>query len=269
MTADLDLPAYFDRIGWHGTPDPTLATVRALLAAHMLAIPFENLDVLLGWPVRLDLDGVQAKLVRARRGGYCSEHATLFAAVLERLGFAPLRHSARVILMSPRTQSPRTHTFLSVTLPEGRFVLDPGFGGPAPQVPVLLADGGDAPPPDAKHWMVRDGDFWLLRTRSGEKVVDLWVTSLEEEHPIDLEMANHFTATHPTSPFLQRLMMSRFGKEGRVTVHNCEATIRQGDATQTILLADRKALRTFIAEHFGFDLPEVETLHIPSIPGWG
>ena len=60
-----------------------------LLEAHIAHIPFENFDVLLGRPVRLDLEGLQSKLVMSRRGGYCFEHATLFAAVLERLDEPP------------------------------------------------------------------------------------------------------------------------------------------------------------------------------------
>jgi N-hydroxyarylamine O-acetyltransferase len=65
-------------------------------------IAFENFDVLLGRPIRLDLASLQDKLVRRRRGGYCFEQVTLFAAVLERLGFAPVRHTARVIRVVPR-----------------------------------------------------------------------------------------------------------------------------------------------------------------------
>jgi len=107
----------------------------------MAAIPFENLDVLLGRPVRLDLASLQAKLVDARRGGYCFEHVTLFAAVLEQLGFTPVRHSACVVLVNPRTAAPRTHMFLTVPLAEGTFVVDPGFGVLAPKVPLPLEDG--------------------------------------------------------------------------------------------------------------------------------
>ena len=33
-------------------------------------------------------------------------------------------------------------------------------------------------------------------------------------------------------------------------------------------LTDRKALRNLLAEHFGFDLPEVETMRVPAIEGW-
>jgi N-hydroxyarylamine O-acetyltransferase len=94
MTRTLDLGAYLERIGWNGDARSDLATLAALLDAHMTRIPFENLDVLLGRGIRLDLDGLQRKLVDARRGGYCFEHATLFAAALEALGFAPIRHAA-------------------------------------------------------------------------------------------------------------------------------------------------------------------------------
>ena len=88
MTTPLDLEAYFRRIQWGGETSPTFETLAGLLRAHMLRIQFENLDVLLGRPVRLDLDSLPDKLVRARRDGYCFEHATLFAAVLEKLDFS-------------------------------------------------------------------------------------------------------------------------------------------------------------------------------------
>lgn len=94
MSDVIDLDAYFQRIGWSGGRDPTLATLSGLLEAHTAHVPFENLDVLLGRGVRLDLDSLQAKIVGARRGGYCFEHATLFAAVLEAVGFDVTRRAS-------------------------------------------------------------------------------------------------------------------------------------------------------------------------------
>src|SRR5262249_40406662 len=135
-----DLDAYLKRIGWSRETPPALETLSGLLRAHMSSIPFENLDVLLGRPVRLDLDSLQQKLLHARRGGYCFEHSILLAAATEQLGFKPARHSARVVLFFPRTETPRTHMFLTVNLPQGRFVLDPGFGGAAAQFAIPLVD---------------------------------------------------------------------------------------------------------------------------------
>ncbi len=67
MTLDLD--AYLERIQWGDEARPTLASLTSLLGAHMARIPFENLDVLCGRTPRLDLQGVEDKLVRRRRGG--------------------------------------------------------------------------------------------------------------------------------------------------------------------------------------------------------
>jgi N-hydroxyarylamine O-acetyltransferase len=264
----LDLDAYVERIKYGGGTDPDFDTLAGLLRAHMAAIPFENLDVLLGRPVRLDLDGVQRKLVRARRGGYCFEHATLFAAVLERLGFRPVRHTARVVLVAPRTQSPRTHMFLTVPLGEETFVVDPGFGAFAPDVPLMLGEAAAASAGSATHWMARDGVQWVLRTQSGDKTLDCWVSTLDQDNLVDFEVGNHFTATHPTSPFVNRIMMRALTGDGRVTVMNRDLTIWRGDEAQATQLANRAALRSLLVEHFGFDLPEVERLRVPSIPEW-
>ncbi len=263
----LALDEYFERICWAGDRKPNHETLAGLLRKHMTAIPFENLDVLLGRPVRVDLESVQRKLVRDRRGGYCFEHVTLFGAVLDALGFETARHSARVVLFTPREESPRAHMFLTVTLPQGRFVVDPGFGGPAPLVPVPLT-GGSPEIPGMTHWLARNGDDWILRTERDGKPFDAWVSTLERDHPVDFEMANHFTATHPDSPFVNMIMMSRFTEDGRVSVMNRDVTVGGGVRSEARRLADRHALRELLREQFGFDLPDVEQIKVPAIPEW-
>ena len=264
--ADVDLDAYLARIGWTQSREPTFATLAGVLRAHVRTIPFENLDVLLGRGIELDLRALQAKLVRARRGGYCFEHATLLAAMLEALGFAPVRHSARVTLFAPRTEVPRTHMMLTIAFPEGRYVLDPGFGGLAPDAPVALTDA--TPSEDASHWMARDGEYWVLRARSAGKIVDCWATTLEIDNASDFILANHYTATHPASGFRNKLMLRAFADDARVTVVNRSVTITDASTSRTSELADRKELRALLLRHFGFDLPEVESLRVPSIEGW-
>ena len=262
----VDLDAYLDRIGWTGSREPTFATLAGVLRAHVRRIPFENLDVLLGRGIDLDLGALQRKLVRARRGGYCFEHAMLFAAALDALGFAPVRHSARVVLVSPRTEVPRTHMFVTVALPEGTFVLDPGFGGLAPDRPVPLVDAPHVE--GASHGMANDGAYWVLKARTGDRIVDCWATTLEVDNASDFVVANYYTSTHPASAFRNRLMLRAFVGDARVSVMNRSVTIADGAASRTHELADRAALRALLAEHFGFDLPEAETIRVPSIEEW-
>ena len=74
--------AYLARIGAAAPDEPTLAALAALHRAHLLAVPFENLDIALGRPIRLDRPALLAKVVDARRGGYCYELNGLFALLL-------------------------------------------------------------------------------------------------------------------------------------------------------------------------------------------
>ena len=276
MAHRLDLDAYFTRIHWRGTTAPTHATLAGLLAAHMDHIPFENIDVLLGRPVRLDLEGLQAKLVHARRGGYCFEHATLFAAVLEALGFAPLRHAARVIVFQPRSEVARTHMFLSVTVDGARYVVDPGFGPFASRSPVPLdgagvpvpLDGAGVPPDRPMHRMAREGADWVLHAPHHGTQVAAWISTLEPENPADFEVANYFIATHPDSLFRNWLIASAATPDGRVNVMNRDVTVVRAGTPTTVQLPHRNALRALLAENFGFDLPEVETIQVPAIPDW-
>ena len=268
MNEPIDLDAYFERIRWGGATHPAYETLAGLLRAHMRHIPFENLDVLLGKGIELDLAALQGKLVHARRGGYCFEHATLFAAVLDALGFAPVRHSARVVLVAPRTEVPRTHMFLTVPLAEGTFVVDPGFGRLAPDMPLVLDDATQAPAASATHWMARDSAYQVMRTRKEGRIVDAWTSTLETDNASDFVVANHYIATHPASAFRNRLLLRALTDHGRISVMNRDVTIQDESGSSTTVLADRAALRALLVEHFGFDLPAVATLRVPAIDGW-
>src|SRR4051812_48628397 len=95
--SDSDLAAYFARIGHAGRRAPTLPALSGIVAAHATAIPFENLDVLLGRGARLDSGAVVDKLVHRGRGGYCFEHNTLLLHALQALGFDVTGLAARVL----------------------------------------------------------------------------------------------------------------------------------------------------------------------------
>ena len=59
-TQSLDLDAYLLRTGYTGRVTPTRETLEGMHLAHATHIPFENLDVLLGRSLRLDLERLQA-----------------------------------------------------------------------------------------------------------------------------------------------------------------------------------------------------------------
>jgi len=268
MTA-FDLDAYLARIGWRGPLEPTLETLSDLTRAHISRIPFENLDVLLGRGIRLDLDSLAAKMVAAGRGGYCFEHATLFQAVLERLGFSLTAHAARVVMTVPRHRSPRTHMFLVAAINGERYVVDPGFGGHTALGPVPLRDGVSVRDGGDRHRMVRRDGEWVLEAEIDGRMTPLWVSGLEPQLPVDFELANYWVSTAAASPFVNRLMLRALTPDGgRTSVMNREVTVRRGGRTEKYQLADRKALRALLAGDFGFDLPEIEQVRVPMVPEW-
>jgi N-hydroxyarylamine O-acetyltransferase len=266
MTA-FNLDAYLARIGWQGPLEPTIETLAALTRAHMTRIPFENLDVLLGRGIRIDVESVHAKLVAAGRGGYCYEHATLLQAALEAVGFRPAAHAA-LVLMPSRPETLRTHMFLSLHIGDAHVVVDPGFGGHGPIVPVPLAEGLDASDGADLHRLVRRGDEWVLEARIDGTMTALWISTLEPRQPEDFLAGNQYVSSSPASPFVNRLMLRAVTPRGRTSVLNRTVTVRSAGRAETRELADRAALRALLAADFGFDMPEAEALRVPAVPEW-
>lgn len=251
----IDLTAYLDRVAYAGPREASLEALTALHAAHTAAIPFENLDILLGRPISLDLDALQAKLVAGRRGGYCFEQNTLFRAALEGLGFQVDALAARVRVGAPGTVRPRTHMLLLVRLPEGPFLADVGFGGDGPVYPLPLAVGPESRTGATSHRLRREDALWVLEGNLGEGWTDLYAFTLEPHYPADFEMANHYTSTYPRSPFVQSLTAQRSWPERRAILRNRDLVLREGGATHATTIRDPDHLLEALAAQFDLRFP--------------
>ena len=254
------LDSYLARIGYTGELRPTAAVLEALHLAHATHIPFENLDVLRGVPIRLDLDSLQRKLVDARRGGYCFEHNLLFAAVLERIGFTVTRLAARVRY---RTMSvlPRTHMMLLVEVGEGRWIADVGFGAEGLLLPVPFAAGPESHQFAWTYRIVTSESQWLLQSRHVDGWTDMYAFTLEPQLPVDYEVANHYTSTHPESRFVKGLTVQLPTPEARTALRNREFSVDTGTATTTRVVNDADEIRQLLEGTFG--LPAPPDLRIP------
>jgi arylamine N-acetyltransferase len=229
----LDLEAYLTRVGVTAR-EPSREALDELHEAHVRAFTFDNIDVLLGTHPGVTLDAVQAKFVTRGRGGYCFEHATLFAATLERLGYDVRRLLGRV---GPPTRSPRTHCVVEVSLDGERLLADPGFGMSVMR-PIPLQDGAEDDHRGWRHQVRRAdpavaGPGWELH-RLRESGWELMHTTDElPVQPIDVTMGHHFTSTYPSTHFKHGLMLSRHGADRHTTVSTDAVTIRRpGQATE-------------------------------------
>jgi len=253
MASGLDLDGYLERIGAPLQLAPGLEGLVALHRAHCGAIPFENLDILLGREISLDLAALEGKLVRGRRGGYCFEQNTLFRAALEAMGFRVTALAARVRVGATEIR-PRTHMLLRVDLPEGPFVADVGFGGDGPVHPLPLAEGRETWVGRTGHRLRREDDLWVLQGDTGGGFTDLYAFTLEPHYPVDFEMANHFTSTHPRSAFVLNLTVQRSWPERRVILRNRDLSIR-GDRTEATTVRDPGHLLEILETWFSLAVP--------------
>ena len=235
----LELPAYLARVGVPWLP-PSRAALDDLHAAHVRTFPFDNVDVLLEQHPGVGLDAVQAKFVGRGRGGYCFEHSTLFAAVLERLGYDVRRHLGRV---GDAGSAPRTHMVVEVRLDGLRLLADPGFGMSVLR-PIVLADGVEE---DHGGWSYRvdevadeDGSpAWQLARHRDSAWEVMHTTDELTVRPVDVGMGHHFTSTFPSSHFRHGLMLTRHRDDDPVSVTFDTLTVRRpGRATEHRRLDD-------------------------------
>ena len=253
MSVDLDLGAYLRRIGLAEAPTADLAGLRALHCAHATSIPFENLDIQLGLPIRLDLASLQAKLVARRRGGYCFEHNTLFLAMLKAMGFDVIACEARVRLGAPALL-PRTHMLLLARLEGTQWLCDVGFGGEGLLEPVPL-DGAAHAQFLNTYRVAVEGSLRVLQSFHDGAWEDLYAFVPEERFPIDFVMANHYTSTHPDSRFLQTLTAQLAGPEVRRILRNRAYAELRGNQAEGRELAPEQVIPT-LRNVFGLEVPE-------------
>lgn len=254
-----DLPAYMDRIGLATRGDPSLATLHEVVGAHCAAIPYENIEVLLGRPPKLDLGSLQTRMVRERRGGYCFEQNLLLRAALRALGFSATGMIARVVRGFP-ADAPRIagHMAIRVDLPDGPYLVDVGFGNLTPTAPLALRPDIEQATPHEPMRLLPVNSELVLQARLGSDWENLWRLCTHEVLDVDYDVANWFTATHPSSLFVNNMIVARPGPDGtRCTFLNGRVNIRRPDGTveRRDLAGDADAIAETFVRTFGLAVP--------------
>ncbi len=259
---ELDLDAYLARIEYDVDRDGELAvdlrTLTALHRAHVRAIPFENLDVALGRKVPLDLKTLQGKIVERRRGGYCYEQNSLFAAALERIGFPVAARGARNRSRGTAL-TPVTHALLVVTVDGGQWLADVGFGWQGPLEPVPLRDGARV---EQGGWTfgvdVEDEGIHVLRSLRPRGWTDLYAFAPQSLYPGDFTVMNHYSSSHPLSRFLGQVVAQRPGAGvRRALVRDTLSTVRT-DGTAEERKVTVGELAGLLETDFGIELDDEE-----------
>ena len=254
----MNLDRYCARVGYAGPREPSLDVLRALHERHAEAIPFENLNPLLGLPVPLDPEPLEHKILDQGRGGWCFEQNWLFRRALEAMGFEVRGRAARVLWGAPEGRvAARSHMVLEVPLDGRAYLADVGFGGVTLTGPLDFAVRG---PQDTPHETFRldlsaDGDYVLAVHL--EQWAPMYRFRREEQLLPDYEVASFHLCHHPDSFFRRDLVGARAVPGGRLALrNNVLSTYRRGQPVERRVLATPAELRDVLERQLQVILPD-------------
>lgn len=265
----MDISAYLERIGYDGSLEPGLDTLRALHRRHLLAVPFENLDIHLGRPISLDEEALFEKIVVRRRGGFCYELNAAFAALLREFGFRVTYLSARVAREDGGYSQAFDHLALVVHLThagqaanEARYpasgsdywLADVGFGDSFLE-PLLLCEhgvqevvgGGYRIERDGMHhvvWQRQDGGGWERN----------YAFTLQPRRLQDFAPMCHYHQTSPESGFTQRRICTQATPRGPITLSDSRLIVTKDGTRVEQPVAGEAQFQALLQEHFGLAL---------------
>jgi N-hydroxyarylamine O-acetyltransferase len=247
---------YLQRLGLASAGAPDLEQLMRLQNQHLLAVPFENLDVTWGIPLRLDLETLYDKIVNQRRGGFCYELNGLFAWLLSGLGYSVDLLSARVYSQERQDFGPQfDHMALWVHL-ERPYLVDVGFGDGFRQ-PVLLPDG---------YTEDVSGQYRLQAPQPGSDELELqhmedstWQPqfrfTLRARQLADFVNMCQYHQSSPRSSFTQGPVCSRATQDGRITLTRSELILTNGCERTKKVVQDQEHFMLLLAKYFSITMP--------------
>jgi len=249
----LNIEAYLRRINYTGPTEPSVRTLRELHVAHLLRVPFENLDNHLGRTIVLEEDKLVSKIVNQLRGGVCYELNGAFAGLLRELGFDVAMLSAGVARAEGGFDPPFDHMTLMVRLEE-RWLADVGFGDSFRE--PLLLDSRDEQTQNGEAYRLVDAedDHLILERREAETWKPQYRFTLQPYELSAFAEMCRYHQTSPDSPFTQRRTCSLATAEGRITVTGMRLIVTDRGEREERELGTHKEWIAALRKDFGIEL---------------
>jgi N-hydroxyarylamine O-acetyltransferase len=240
---------YLERVRVSEPLAADVESLRRLHVAHRETFLFENVSIQTGGGISVALEDIERKFLDEGRGGYCFEHNTLFSAALCEIGFAVTALLGRV-RRGPPDRWCRTHMVLRVTIDGEPWLADVGFGGIGLLEPIPLRDGATAEQVELTYALRREQPVWILSANE-----DLYGFSEDPQTPGDVEVANHYTSTHPDSVFRRTLTIQRTTRAERTILRHNTFTRYVGGRIEERTIDNAEA-RAIARDAFGVTLPD-------------
>jgi len=138
----------------------------------------------------------------------------------------------------------RTHMALLVEADGQDRLADVGFGGGSILRSLPIGTGFEVEQFGWRFRLVDDEGSRVLQTYRPKGWLDLYAFTFEPQYLVDAEMANHYTSTHPSSPFTRTL------------------TVQLSAPERSLILRGRKLIEETPTGETSSEVPDDELLHV-------
>lgn len=259
----MDISAYLRRIRYAEPVKPDVQTLYGLQRAHMQHVPFENLDIGLKRPIRLDEEALWDKIIVQKRGGFCYELNGLFSQLLHEIGFDVTHLNARVYNQQGELGIDFDHLALLVRIPgrSGHWLADVGFGdsfneplrfeGPEIQVQSLRAYRLEKTPDGYVTWQRNYDGSW-----ERQYYFDLQPHKFPEEY----QSGCLYHQTSPLSSFTRGSIISRATPHGRVSLEDGRLILTEDGSRSEHLIETREEYNALLWQYYGINISKSQML---------
>jgi len=219
----MDISAYLARIDYTRLVKPDVQTLCGLQSAHMLHVPFENLDIGLKRPIQLSAEALWNKIIIQKRGGFCYELNGLFARLLLEIGFDVTYLNARVFNHQGELGIDYDHLALLVKIPGQsiRWLADVGFGDSFNEA-LNFEDRGEQAQGLRTYRVEQTPSGYITwqRNYDGSWERQYFFNLQPHNFPADYEAACLYHQTSSESSFTRSSIISRATPDGRVSLED-------------------------------------------------
>lgn len=239
-----------------GNDTTSIKDLEIVMRKYLKENTFNNLEILLSDAsiLSLNIDHLLDKILQKREGGYCFEHNKLFFHYLKSSGFDCQALLARVVYARD-IDAPRTHRFSIITLDKQRYLVDVGFGPYTPSRPIPLDTKRVKCQNDMTYKVLNsdNGTYKLVIEKESKDFV-LYTFTIAETTESDFNLANYYTNTHPSSKFVNELIVSKRTDTHVIFITNLSYVTLSKDKRQTIEITNSAQLKQILSNDFNIDI---------------
>jgi len=207
---------------------PSLQVLKKLQKAHLLKVPFENLDIIAKIPIELNIEKLYKKIVLNNRGGFCYELNGLFFYLLKIIGFKVKMVSARMYNQKNGYGAEFDHMAIITRIKKNDYLTDVGFGEYAFAPLKIELNTVQEDLRGLFKIEEYDDNYLLVSKYDTDKWIPEYIFSLQSRELKEYEEMCYYHQTSPDSHFTWKKICSLPIQNGRITITENTFKIKEG-----------------------------------------